>query len=61
MRLAMRRSPPDIIKTLMYRPEFFGTPANELFQAALRGESEWTVVEREAMAAFVSSLNQCVF
>jgi hypothetical protein len=32
-----------------------------LFQKALRGPSEWDVFERELMASYVSSLNQCVF
>ncbi len=61
MRLVSRRDPPDVVKTVLYRPEFFGGVMNPLFQAALRGPSDWTVGEREAMAAFVSSLNQCVF
>ena len=61
MRVISRREPPDVIKTLLYRREFFGQPANRLFQACLRGPSEWTVGEREFMAAYVSRLNQCVF
>jgi len=61
MRVMGRREPPDVIKTLMYRPEFFGTAANKLFQEALRGPSDWTVGEREFMAAYVSRLNQCLF
>jgi AhpD family alkylhydroperoxidase len=28
---------------------------------AMRGESDWTNAERELFAAFVSSLNQCLF
>lgn len=59
--MVSRKPAPDVLRTLMYRPEFFGTPASALFQAALREESEWTVYEREAMASFVSGLNQCVF
>jgi hypothetical protein len=61
MRVLGRREPPDVVKTLLYRPKFFGKPANALFQAALRGPSEWTVGERELMAAYVSRLNRCVF
>lgn len=61
MRLMGRREPPDVIKALLYRPEFFGKAANALFQAALRGPSDWTVGERELMAAYVSRLNQCLF
>lgn len=58
----MSRVPvPDIIKTLLYRPELFGKPMGGLFQTALRGPSEWTVAEREMMAAYVSKVNECEF
>ncbi len=56
-----RREPPDVLKTLLFRPHLFGRDANEVFQRALRGPSEWTVGERELMATYVSQLNQCVF
>lgn len=52
---------PDVIKTLMYRSEFFGRPASRAFQQALRGPSPWTVAERELFAAYTSRLNQCPF
>ena len=52
---------PDVVRTLTYRPEFFGKPMGKFFQAILRGESEWSVGERELFAAFTSVLNQCVF
>jgi hypothetical protein len=52
---------PDIIKTLTYRPEFFGRPMGKVFQEAMRGPSPWTVAEREMMAAFVSKTNECEF
>lgn len=52
---------PDVIRVLLYRPEFFGTPVNEAFQHALRGPSPWSVGERELFAAFVSRQNQCLF
>lgn len=61
MTLMMRRRVPDVVRTLTYRPDFFGGPMNELFQAAMRGPSKWTVGERELMAAFVSNLNRCRF
>jgi hypothetical protein len=61
MRLVTRRPPPDVVRTLMYRPEVFGTAANELFQEAMRGPSKWSVGERELFAAFVSNLNRCRF
>ena len=53
--------PPDVLKTLHYRPELFGRPYSETLELAMRGPSDWTVGERELFAAFVSSLNQCPF
>ena len=51
----------DVVRTLMYRRSFFGTPWTDLTQQVMRGPSPWTVGEREIFAAFVSRLNQCVF
>ena len=52
---------PDVLKVLTYRPEFFGVPFVAPVQQSLRGESEWSVGERELFATFTSSLNQCPF
>ena len=51
--------PPDVVRTLLYRPEFFGKPCADWLQAVSRGPSEWAVGERELMAALTSKLNQC--
>ncbi|HYS20868.1 MAG TPA: hypothetical protein VEO73_07250 [Gemmatimonadales bacterium] len=59
--LVSRRRVPDIVKTLLYRPEFFGRPMCEWTQAVMRGPSPWSVGERELFAAFTSRLNQCPF
>lgn len=52
---------PDVVRTLMYRPEFFGKAYNAWIEEILRGPSPWAVWERELFAAFTSSRNQCVF
>ena len=46
---------------LQHRPELFGRPFSEALQDVMRGPSDWSVADRELFAAFVSSLNQCVF
>src|SRR5262249_47988509 len=52
---------PDVMRTMWYRPRFFGYAFLTAMQAAMRGPSEWSVGERELFATFVSSLNQCPF
>lgn len=61
MRVLTRMRVVDIVRTLLYRPEFFGRPASAWTQAVMRGPSDWSVGERELFAAFTSRLNQCVF
>jgi hypothetical protein len=53
--------PPDVLKTLHYRPEIFGRPFSDATELALRGQSDWSPGERELFAAFVSALNQCPY
>ena len=52
---------PDVVRTLRYRPSFFGAAHQRHTQAAMRGASAWSVGERELFAAFVSRLNHCHF
>ncbi len=52
---------PDVVRTLFYRPEFFGRHMNRWTQTVMRGPSEWSVGERELFAAFTSRLFQCPF
>jgi hypothetical protein len=61
IRLVGRRRVPDVVKTILYRPEFWGRPMCQWTQAVMRGPSQWSVGERELFAAFTSRLNQCVF
>ena len=52
-------APPGVAATMLYRPEFFGAPFAAYLQDCSRGESDWSVGERELFAALVSKLNQC--
>jgi hypothetical protein len=61
IRLVSGHRAPDVVKTLRYRPEFFGRHMNPIFQEVLRGPSGWSVGDRELMAAFVSRTNACEF
>lgn len=61
IRMFSGHPPPDVVKTLLYRPEFFGAQMNPVFQEVMRGPSDWSVGERELMAAFVSKTNECEF
>jgi len=56
-----RSRPLDVVRVLMYRPEFFGAPFLDLGHSIMRGPSDWTVGERELFGAFTSSLNRCSF
>jgi hypothetical protein len=53
--------PYDVIKVMLYRPEFFGQHFLALLQELMRGPSSWSVGERELFAAFVSRQNECQF
>jgi hypothetical protein len=61
IRLLSRRRVPDVVKTLLYRPDFFGGAQCAWTQAVMRGPSDWSVGERELFAAFTSRVNHCVF
>lgn len=59
--LVSRHRAPDVVKTLKYRPDFFGELMGGVFQEVMRGPSDWSVGERELMAAYVSRVNACEF
>jgi hypothetical protein len=52
---------PDVVRTLQYRSDFFGAAHSAHTQEVMRGQSDWSVGERELFAAWVSHLNQCRF
>lgn len=61
IRAVSRQPVLDVIKLVKYRPDFYGTPMSEVTQEAMRGPSEWSIGDRELMAAFVAKTNQCEF
>jgi hypothetical protein len=61
IRVISRHKVPDVVKTLTYRPEWFGQAMGDVFQEVMRGPSEWSIGDRELMAAFVSKTNECEF
>jgi uncharacterized peroxidase-related enzyme len=52
---------PDAARVAFYHKDFFSTPIGAWTQAAMRGPSEWSVGERELMAALVAKWNSCGF
>lgn len=54
-----RSDPPEIVNLGCYRHRFFGTPFFDLVQELMRGQSLWTVGERELFAAYTSKTNEC--
>src|SRR6266568_7620365 len=49
----------DAVKLAFYRPSFYR--GGSLTQEAMRGPSDWSVADRELMAAFVSKVNNTEF
>src|ERR1700684_4307030 len=52
---------PDAARLVFYRPDFYGIPAKQFTQRAMRGPSSWPVGDRELMAAYISRINECAF
>lgn len=54
-------APDPSTRFLFYRPELFGRSSGIAHQEVVRGPSDWSISERELMAAFVSAQNQCPY
>lgn len=52
---------PDAARIVMYHRDFYGKPMTTWTHAAMRGESSWSVGERELIAAMVANWNTCPF
>jgi uncharacterized peroxidase-related enzyme len=52
---------PDAARVAFYHRDFFSGPLGAWTQAAMRGESAWSIGERELMAALVAKWNSCPF
>lgn len=56
-----RQPLPDAAKLMFYRPDFYGNLMKNTTHEAMRGDSDWSIGERELMAAYVSSVNRSRF
>ncbi|MFI0485690.1 carboxymuconolactone decarboxylase family protein [Actinomadura sp. 9N215] len=61
IRLVSRHPVPDAAKLVFYRPDFYGDRAKAFTHEAMRGPSDWSVGDRELMAAYVSQVNGSAF
>jgi uncharacterized peroxidase-related enzyme len=52
---------PDAARIVLYHKQFFGDPMSRWTHMAMRGESDWTVGERELMAAMTAKWNASDF
>jgi uncharacterized peroxidase-related enzyme len=52
---------PDAARVAFYHKDFFSGPLGAWTQATMRGPSNWTIGERELMAAMVAKWNSCQF
>lgn len=61
IRLFSRQPVPDAARLVFYRPDFYGARAKAFTHEAMRGPSDWSVGDRELMAAYVSKVNESAF
>ncbi|MDX3191811.1 alkylhydroperoxidase AhpD family core domain-containing protein [Streptomyces sp. MN03-5084-2B] len=59
--LALGARLPDAARVAFYHKGFVGTALGTWTHAAMRGPSDWSVAERELMAAMVAKWNSCPF
>jgi alkylhydroperoxidase family enzyme len=59
IRLVSRQPVVDAVKLALYRKDFYG--AGDLTHEAMRGPSEWSIGDRELMAAYVAQADASPF
>lgn len=52
---------PDAARIVLYHQDFYGKPMTLWTHAAMRGQSSWSVGERELIAAMIAKWNTCPF
>jgi uncharacterized peroxidase-related enzyme len=57
IRVFSRQPVLDVVKLVKYRPDFYGP--QKMTHEAMRGPSDWSIGDRELMAAFVAKNNEC--
>lgn len=48
-------------RVMAHRPELFGRPFSAFCQTGLRGDSPWTIFERELFASYCAAVEQCPY
>lgn len=61
IRMFTRQPVPDAARIVFYHPNFYGVHMKAITHEVMRGPSEWSVADRELMAAYVSKMNECAF
>jgi uncharacterized peroxidase-related enzyme len=61
IRAVSRQPTPEVLKLVMYRPDFFGAHMKAVTHEAMRGPSQWSIGDRELMAALVSKASGCEY
>jgi hypothetical protein len=61
IRVVSRQPVVDAVKLVGYRSDFYGTHMKKITHEAMRGPCQWSVGDRDLMAAFVSKMNDCDF
>ena len=59
--LALGARLPDAARVALYHKNFAGTALGAWTHHTMRGPSQWTIAERELMAAMVATWNTCPF